>query len=443
MNSNENNLDNSIESALNMSQDEIESLLNGYEQGGNEQFDFEGEDLASLLSELEAADDEDIQEISNLLEKAETNEAADEGIEELMRTQEEVGEIPEYATEDLFSNEDAVKTPKKGFIQRIIEKFKKPALKKKEDKEDKEENLSEMKPNENETDAFQTSEEALNGSDAIIFELEKDEMAKQEQDELDKIKNKKEKKSKSKKKSKKVESNSEEEPETGNKKKKEKKPKEKKIKEKKVKIKTVDIEELEYSEPVSKKKTVLIFFICLMLMLAFVAIIVNYSGHASRKLAEEAYEQGDYLECYQMLYGQHMDESQEVMFHKSEFILKMDLFWNRYESYHKEGNLLEGLNKLIQFVVEYPELKEASERWNCKEVVEQTRENVLNELYEEYRLDEQAAWNIANIEDDIEYTKELNALVEKKQSGMLKYPNMLPEEEERLKQTGGQDDSDN
>ena len=80
MSSNENNLDNSIESALNMSQDEIESLLNGYEQSNNEQFDFDGEDLASLLSELEAADDEDIQEISNLLEKAETNEAADEGI---------------------------------------------------------------------------------------------------------------------------------------------------------------------------------------------------------------------------------------------------------------------------------------------------------------------------------------------------------------------------
>lgn len=433
MSSNENNLDNSIESALNMSQDEIESLLNGYEQSNNEQFDFEGEDLASLLSELEAADDEDIQEISNLLEKAETNEAADEGIEELMRTQEEEGEIPEYATEDLFSNEDAAKAPKKGLIQRIIEKFKKPASKKKENKA---EDLSETASDENEIDDFQPSEDDLNGSDAIIFELEKDEMAKQEQEELDKIKNKKEKKSKSKKKSKKVESNSEEEPEAGNKKKKEKKPKEKKIKEKKVKIKTVDIEDLEPSEPVSKKKTMLIFFICLMLMFAFVAIIVNYSGHASRKLAEEAYEQGDYLECYQILYGQHLDESQEVMFHKSELILKMELFWNRYESYNREGNLLEGLNKLVQFVFEYPELREASEQWNCKDVVEQTRENVLNELYEKYRLDEQAALDIANIEDDIEYTKELNDLVEKRESGMLKYPNMLPEEEERLIQTG-------
>ena len=173
-----------------------------------------------------------------------------------------------------------------------------------------------------------------------------------------------------------------------------------------------------------------------MLMFAFVAIIVNYSGHASRKLAEEAYGQGDYLECYQILYGQHLDESQEVMFHKSELILKMELFWNRYESYNREGNLLEGLNKLVQFVFEYPELREASEQWNCKDVVEQTRENVLNELYEKYRLDEQAALDIANIEDDIEYTKELNNLVEKRESGMLKYPNMLPEEEERLIQTG-------
>lgn len=438
MSSNENNFDNSIESALNMSQEEIERLLNGYEQSAEDQFDFDGEDLASLLSELEAADDEDIQEISDLLDKAENNEAADEGIEELMRKQEENTEIPAYASADLFSETEPEKKTKKGFLQRIIEKFKKSDEKKQAEVE----SVDNTTQAQDDADVFQMSEEALNGSDAIIFELEKDEIAKQE--ELDNIKPKKEKKSKNKKKSKGSEESSEgEENKESNKKKKDKKPKEKKVKEKKIKIKTVDITDLEDNEPVSKKKTMVIFFICFMLMFAFVAIIVNYAGHASRRLAEEAYEQGDYLECYQILYGQHMDESQEVMFHKAEITLKMELWWNRYESYKQQGDLLKGLDKLVQFVFEYPDLKNYATEWNCTDVVEQTRASVLNELYEEYRLEEQDARDIANLESDIDYTKELNALVEKKELGMLKYPNMLPEEEERIIQTGGENDSDN
>lgn len=480
MSSNENNLDSSMESALNMSQDEIEKLLNGYAEEANDKtFDFEGEDLASLLSELEAGDDEDIQEISDLLNKAENNEAADEGIEELMRIQEQVDDIPAYEAADLFSSNESKGPKKKGFIQKLIDKFKKPSTDKpvkeeaqeniveaptdsiqeaeelivekpqrnKKEKKVKEKKVKEKKSKKEKKniqeeseqgqqewdniDVFQASEEALNGSDAIIYELEKDEIAKQE--ELDSIKSKKEKKSKKKKESKKAVSSEEGENSEGKeKKKKDKKVKEKKVKEKKVKIKTVDITDVDISEPVSKKKTAGIFFVCIMLMFALVAIIVNYSGHANRRLAEEAYNSGDYLECYQMLYGQHMDESQEVMFHKSEIILKMDLFWNRYENYTRENNLLEGLNKLVQFVFEYPDMREYASEWNCEKVVEETYVNVLNELYEEYRLEEQEAINIADIESDIDYTKTLTDLVEKKQQGLLLYPNMLPEEEERV-----------
>lgn len=482
MNSNENNLDNSIESALSMSQEEIEKLLNGYaEEANDEQFDFAGEDLASLLSELEAADDEGIQEISDLLDKADNNEAVGEEIEELMRKQEQVDDIPAYGATDLFSGNESEVPKKKSFLQKLVDKFKKEPKKKQGQieavsaeamvdenvawdqelqdvemeepvKMKKEKKVKEKKSKEKKTkkgqkseqkkaeedqqewdniDVFQASEDALNGSDAIIFELEKDEIAKQE--ELDAIKTKKQKTSKKKKNAKKEdEVEGDENSKVKDKKKKDKKAKEKKPKEKKVKVKTIDITDVDVSEPVSKKKVSLIFFVCIMLMFALVAIIVNYSGHVNRRLAEEAYESGDYLECYQMLYGQHMDESQEVMFHKSEIILKMDLFWNRYENYTQEKKLLEGLNKLIQFVFEYPDMQEYAAKWNSAGVVEETYVNVLNELYEEYRLEEQDAIDIANIESDIDYTKELTELVEKKQQGILIYPDMLPEEEERV-----------
>lgn len=468
MGANDNNVDNSLESALSMSQEEIEKLLNGHQENMEESASYEAADLESLLSELEAMEnDEDIQEISDLLDKADTNEAVDENIVDLMRKQEEVGDIPSYDAMDLFSaSQEAQPVKKEGFIRRIIAKFKKnkketeenpetieesieapekneeqPTIKekraKKEKRPKKEKKKKDEKGQENQespnqegnVDIFQASEDALNGSDAIIFELEKEEIAKQE--ELDKIKPKKDKKSK-KKADKKSKGEESEEAEGKGKKKKEKKPKEKKKKEKKVKIQTIDVSEFEAEEPVSKKKVRIIFFICIMLMLAIIAIIVNYSGHANRKLAEEAYLQEDYLECYQLLYGQHMDESQEVMFHKSELILKMELFWNRYNNCEKEQRLLEGLDKLIQFVCEYPTLKEYAANWNCEGVVTETYSGVLNTLSQEYQLDEQDALDIAAIESDIDYTKTLTELVEKKQQGKLKYPDMLPQEEERI-----------
>lgn len=487
MNSKSDNWDNSLDAALNMSQDEIESLLNGQLEEQNHSFDLESTDLESLLSELEEADDADIQEIADLLDKADNNEAAGAEIEELILKQEKNEGVAAYDVADLFSGEDI--PGKKGFFQRIVEKFRKKTKeeaanknteaveqaddileakpqeedagilelngteekqpkkkknkkkekkikdKKKGDNRKKEAATEEVSKQEWDTiDVFQASEEALNESDAIILELGKAEASGQEKADLKEVEKDKKGKKDKKKKEKKD--------------KQEKKPKEKKSKEKKVKIKEADILEPEEKESVSGKKVRLIFFVCIMLMFAIIAIIVAYSGHANRELAEEAYLQEDYLQCYQLLYGQHMNESQEVMFHKSELILKMELFWNRYEAYVDEDKLLEGLDKLIQFVYDYPELEEYAAGWNCEGVVSETYEEVLNTLWQEYWLDEEEALEIAGLESDVDYTRTLTELTEKKKQGKLKYPDMLPEEEEWVEQenqqkTGGQDDSDN
>ena len=169
-----------------------------------------------------------------------------------------------------------------------------------------------------------------------------------------------------------------------------------------------------------------------MFMLAVLALIVNFSGHRNRRLAEEAYEQGDYLQCYQLLYGQHLNEGQEVLYHKSKIHLKMDVLWNRYEEYIKTNQIVKGLDRLIQFVHEYPQVSAYAQEWNCEDVTIATYNEVLNVLYDEYKLSERDALAIANVLDDVEYTKILTVLAEKKEKGMLKYPNMLPEEEARI-----------
>ena len=109
MDSNEKNLDSSLESAMNMTQEEIERFLaQQEEQSSNEQLGFDDADLASLLSELGEEEDTDIQEISNLLNRADNNEAVAADVVELMQRQEAEGETA-YDAMDLFSGEQTEK----------------------------------------------------------------------------------------------------------------------------------------------------------------------------------------------------------------------------------------------------------------------------------------------------------------------------------------------
>lgn len=473
MNPNGENLDSSLDSALYMSQDEIEKLINGQFQMDNEAPDYETADLESLLSELEAMEDDDIQEISDLLEKADNNEAVDQGIVDLLDMPEVSEEITAYDAMDLFSGEE-ITTKKEGFFKRLIaffkkspenkeeisdgevatgevvqnseketKKEKKKKEKKKKEKKKKEDVSAEVQGGQTETENAETielTEDALNGSDAIILELEKEEVVKKE--ESIKEKSKKKEKNKKKKEKKKVNEGSADEQDDSSKKDK-KKPKEKKVKEKKIKEKPIRL--YDYDEvPLTGKKVSIVFFICIMFMLAVLALVVNFAGYRNRRLAEEAYEQEDYLQCYQLLYGQHLNEGQEVLYHKSKIHLKMDAVWNRYEQYMMTNQPVRGLDRLIQFVYEYPELSVYAQEWNCEEVTIATYDKVLTVLYDEYKLSEKDALVIANIADDVEYTKYLTKLVEKREKGMLKYPNMLPEEEERIedsREMGGNDDS--
>lgn len=467
MNSNGENFDNSLDSALNMSQDEIEKLINGQFQMDEDVPEYETADLESLLSELESMEDEDIQEISDLLDKADNNEAVDQDIMDLLNMPDESEEITAYNATDLFSADEGSQK-KEGFFKRLLAKFKKiskekeevtegaeldgeavqnfeeksdepPESKKKKEKrkKDKKKKAKEAveqtdKPQEEDRDILELQDDALNGSDAIILELEKEALEKKEEQVKEKPK-KAEKSKKKKDKSKKKTSETEEEGEEGSSKK-EKKAKEKKVKEKKVKEKPVVL--YDYDEaPVTKKKVCFIFFICIMLLLAVLALIINFAGHRNKKLAEEAYEQGDYLQCYQLLYGQHLSEGQEVLYHKSKIHLKMDALWNRYNEYMKTNQPLRGLDKLVQFVYEYPEISVYAQEWNCKDVTDSTYNEVLDILFEEYKLSEADTLAIANILDDVEYTKALTILVEKREKGLLKYPNMLPEEEERIEES--------
>ena len=321
----------------------------------------------------------------------------------------DVAGIAELTGEDVKGD----KPKKKGFWARLMEFLMQ------DDEDEEEDNEDEKTENEN----IQLSEE----NRQIINDLDKE-----------KAKNKKDKKAKKGKgKAKKADASTEEggedeeEDAKKDKKKKEKKPK----KEKPPK----EVEQVDPRKQLTLKKMMPIILFCLSLGVAII-IFTNLSvDFSDKKAAREAYYSGDYRTCYLNLYGKELNESDQVMLGKSECILTIRLWIREYEMYAEEGSSLEALDCLIQAVNDYPDLYEYASKWNAAGDVTAEYTIILNLLYERYGLTEDQARAIAAEPNDIEYTKQVNAIVQGGAYGSWNQPepivdapltDVLPEEEE-------------
>lgn len=228
------------------------------------------------------------------------------------------------------------------------------------------------------------------------------------------------------------------------KKKKEKKKKEKPKKEKKPKVKKVKppkpASEAEKGLPekkISIKKIIPIGAIAasiLMVLLISSNLSVDY---VDRKNAELAFRTGDYQSCYQDLFGKDLNETEELMYHKSEYILRMRLYLREYEFLSQQGLKVEALDNLIQTVEEYPTLREEANQWDAINEMDQIYQQILTILSENYFLTEEQTKEIAAQPDDLEYTKMVTAVAsgesldESKSKGQdTNLPDALPEEED-------------
>lgn len=442
MDSKEKNIDNSLESAMNMTQDEIEWLLNQQAEGAKEsQIEELDADLMSLLTGLESSNDENIQDISALLGKDERNEAVDDNIAALLKVQEEPGETA-YDAMDLFSGEEGGKK-KKGLFGKRSPKSKedKESIKEKKKKEKKEKSTK-KKQNKTEKDkqldwesielpedyADNSNQNSMDDALALLQGAPVEEKMKEEP--VKKEASKKEKKPKKKKKEKIKEKSKKKTGKSGT-----KEDKKVRIKEKASIEEAIMELEAENEEFPNKKKIAMVFLASILILFGFLVVNYYFTGHANKRLAEEAFEEEDYLKCYQLLYGQRLNDSQVVMYHRSELILKDGIFWRDYEAYTEQKEWLEALDELVQYVHKYPELAKYADKWNCSDIVVDTYEQVQDILEADYKTDIERTTEIANLEKDEDYTRALLKIVNEKQKRDAiyeKYPDILPEEEDRL-----------
>ncbi len=143
------------------------------------------------------------------------------------------------------------------------------------------------------------------------------------------------------------------------------------------------------------------------LLFVFVNSVTDYSD---KNAAKAAYYAGDYQTCYQNLFGKDLNETESIMFGKSESILYIRLWIREYEMYMAEGDRVRALDSLIQTIDSYPDLYSYAGQWNAEQDIAVGYAIILNYLSGEFGLTEGQAQTIAAVRSDREYTKMVTAI---------------------------------
>ena len=216
------------------------------------------------------------------------------------------------------------------------------------------------------------------------------------------------------------------------------KGKAKKASKKKKEKPEVPEQEEKASKGYTKKNIILV---CLFSAAVFAVLYLSISyvapGYA-KKNAVTAFENQDYLTCYEILYGQKLTEREQQLFTFSNMVLRMQKKINDYDKYVEDGENLYALDSLMQAVEEYEETQgEALACGADGEMLKLYRE-VLTILQENYGLDEEGVRGIAFCDNKVEYTRMLDTLInggtvdikEEPATDTEDLPDLLPEEEE-------------
>lgn len=197
----------------------------------------------------------------------------------------------------------------------------------------------------------------------------------------------------------------------------EKKEKEKKKQEKKPKKQPKPKKEkppkeipLVTDRKLSFKKVLPVVLVGVSVGVLLFVFINSAADYADKREARAAYYAGDYQTCYLNLFGKDLDETESVMYGKSESILYIRLWIREFEMFAREGDMVRALDSLIQTVDRYPQLYEYANQWNAGAEVAAGYATILNYLSANFGLTESQAQQIADEKKDIDYTRIVTAI---------------------------------
>ncbi len=233
-----------------------------------------------------------------------------------------------------------------------------------------------------------------------------------------------------------------EEEEGKGKKKKKKDKKEKKEKKEKKPKKEKKEAEVDDSKPLNKKSVRRIFVLAFSLLALVLIIIYILPSMLENAKAKSAYMNEDYMSAYLLLYGKDLSESNQVILTRSTLILQLERKIDMYQYNKTLLNDKEAIDSLLQGIARYQEFYEKAVEYAVTDKFNEKYQEILNFLNSDYGIDESTALQIVAYEDDYDYTKHIESILdgtpypsedmEPEQTIDEMYPDVLPEEYDML-----------
>jgi len=416
------------------------------------------EEMADLLGGMLGGND-DLSEINNLLSKADDFDSADDSnLRNLLENEEEIGGndlLNELLQADVEKNEEETTTDKKKVKK---EKVKKEKVKKekapKKPKEKKEgENFWKKLTSimfEEEEEIDDDKKVKIGDGDELAALMDKDEndavfaglMSSDKKKDKKKSKNKKGKAEKNKQEN----ENAEEGEETIDPKEKAKQEKlkakaEKKAAKKKAKEDKAEADRvfLKAQPSISTKRAMVAVSFALSIMVIILVIYNFVPASIEKANARKAFYNKDYYECYELLQGKELNDSDKILLNKVICILKMQRKLDAYNNYVKMDKYLEAINLLIEAVELYEKSHTYAKALSIDKEYDAIYDEILLILNGRYGVSEEIAKEINAYESDAQYTISLQNIIEGKsfdsnEEGKDEKPmeDILPEEKDFL-----------
>ena len=368
------------------------------------------EDMEKELQELQRLTEE-----NEIPTEASYEEKPAEGQETEASTGGGVMEMDPADIDELLQDKSEKKEKKPGFFKRLLAFFTEEATPEEEPQKDE--------------------------NEEVLAELDKEDKTAEQDKKKKKEKKKKDKPAKGKGAKKNAKAGNAEdgdEEEDGKPEKGKGKGKAKKASKKKKEKPEVPEQEEKASKGYTKKNIILV---CLFSAAVFAVLYLSISyvapGYA-KKNAVTAFENQDYLTCYEILYGQKLTEREQQLFTFSNMVLRMQKKINDYAKYVEDGENLYALDSLMQAVEEYEETQEEALACGADGEMLKLYREVLTILQDNYGLDEEGVRSIAFCDNKVEYTRMLDTLInggtvdikDEPATDTEDLPDLLPEEEE-------------
>lgn len=436
----------------------MDALFGGF--GFADDFDPEhkaSEEMADLLGGMLGGND-DLAEISELLNKADNNENVnDTGVGSLFDANEEFGgndllnELLQADAEHPVSEKEQKekKSKKEKKIKVKKEKIKKEPKEKKEGESLWKKLTSILFEEEEELDEGKKVKITDSDELATLMNADENDAILAEMMDEDKQKNKKSKKKKDKKKDNKKnketgESEDGEEvidPKEQARQAKLKEKAEKKAAKKKAKEEKAEADRafLKAQPSISTKRAMVAVLFALSILGIVLVIYIFVPVALEKANARKAFYHKEYYEAYELLQGKELNDSDRILLNKVTCILKLQRKLDSYNNYIKMDKPLEALNSLMEAVVLYETSSNHAKALSIDEEYKAIYDEVLLILNGRYGITEEMAKEINACASDAEYTVRLYYLIEGKtwesvEEGNNEKPmeDVLPEEEEFL-----------